>query len=102
MEATNIIKEYLAASKASKMSLEQIYQLQTERLNKLVNYARENSPLYRDIYSGLEENPSLETLPVTNKALLSEKFDDWLTDPKLSLSKVEAFIEDPRKYWEVS
>ncbi len=95
MKSTSFIEEFLLVRKASKMSKENLFALQEERFNNLVTYARENSPFYRELYSGLEDNPSLASLPVTNKAMLMEVFDNWITDPQLNLSKVNEFLDNP-------
>jgi phenylacetate-CoA ligase len=66
------------------------------RLAALVDYARTRSPLYRQLYAGLPErveSPAL--LPVTGKAALMSRFDDWTTDPTVTLERVRAFVADP-------
>ncbi|WP_427892733.1 phenylacetate--CoA ligase family protein [Kribbella sp. GL6] len=69
---------------------------QRERLAELVAFARENSPYYRELYDGLPdrvEDPAL--LPVTDKPRLMARFDDWVTDRRVTRAKVEAFVADP-------
>ncbi|WP_345613465.1 hypothetical protein [Pseudonocardia adelaidensis] len=61
-----------------------------------VDYVRTRSPFYRQLYAGLPErveDPRL--LPVTGKAALMDRFDDWVTDPAVTLQRVQAFVADP-------
>ena len=95
MQSTDFIKEFLRVRKASKMPMEKVLELQKERFDHLVAYARENSPFYRELYADLESRPSMDSLPVTSKRMLMGAFDDWLTDPTLNLSKVNAFLANP-------
>ncbi|GAA3084222.1 hypothetical protein GCM10010464_55290 [Pseudonocardia yunnanensis] len=69
---------------------------QRARLAALVDHARTRSPFYRQLYAGLPErveDPAL--LPVTGKAALMGRFDDWITDPAVTLERVQAFVADP-------
>ena len=95
MKSTDFIKEFLLVRKASHLPLEKILELQKERFDHLVAYARKNSPFYRELYADLESTPSMEALPVTSKRMLMDAFNDWLTDPTLNLSKVNAFLANP-------
>lgn len=73
-----------------------IAERQRARLAALVDYARTRSPFYRQLYAGLPErvdDPSL--LPVTDKAALMDRFDDWVTDPGVTRDQVQAFVADP-------
>src|SRR5207344_1369179 len=65
------------------------------RFNALVRYARTHSRFYRDAYAGLPERDlEVGELPVVTKPKLMERFDDWVTDPEVSLAGVTAFIAD--------
>lgn len=69
---------------------------QRARLAAQVDYARTRSPLYRQLYAGLPEqveDPRL--LPVTGKQALMDRFDDWVTDPAVTLQRVQEFVADP-------
>lgn len=46
--------------------------LQKERLKKLVEYARENSPYFKELYRNIPEDFSLTDLPHTEKSVLVE------------------------------
>jgi phenylacetate-coenzyme A ligase PaaK-like adenylate-forming protein len=42
----------------------------------------------------------LATLPVVSRHELMERFDDWVTDPQLTLAGLRAFIADPKRIGE--
>ncbi|MFP3962306.1 hypothetical protein SMC26_08255 [Actinomadura fulvescens] len=66
------------------------------RLVELVAYARTRSPYYRHLYRGLPSKVTeLAALPVTDKSQLMAAFDDWVTDPAITLERARAFAEDP-------
>lgn len=95
MKSKSFINEFFSIRKATKMTREEILELQKERFDTLVAYAREYSPFYRELYHGLESNPSMDSLPLTNKTMLMGQFDGWLTDSELSLAKVDDFLDKP-------
>jgi phenylacetate-CoA ligase len=68
--------------------------VQRKRLAALVRHARAASPLFRELYRDLPDAPPLETLPVTRRAALMERFDAWVTDPAVTLAAARAFVAD--------
>ncbi|MEV5561056.1 hypothetical protein AB0L44_46105 [Nonomuraea wenchangensis] len=69
---------------------------QRARLAGLVAYARTRSPYYRHLYQGLPTRVSdPAALPVTDKLRLMAAFDDWVTDPAITLQQARAFADDP-------
>lgn len=86
----------LDARAARKQGREAIARRQRERLAEMVAFARTHSPYYRQLYQGLPArvtDPAL--VPVTNKIELMARFDDWVTDPAVTLAAARAFVEDP-------
>ncbi|MFF9864644.1 phenylacetate--CoA ligase family protein [Streptomyces sp. NPDC013953] len=74
---------------------------QRERLAAVVDFARAHSPYYRELYRTLPdrvEDPAV--LPVTHKHALMARFDDWVTDPEVTIDRVRAFVSDPRRVGE--
>lgn len=72
------------------------------RLSELVAWARTGSPYYRRLYrdlphcGDLPQRPvALGDFPAVTKADLMAAFDDWVTDPRVTLAGVEAFKSDP-------
>ncbi len=69
---------------------------QEERLASLVAHARVYSPLFRELYSAVGFGPvTLTALPVTQKPDLMARFDEWVTDRRISLDDLEAFVANP-------
>lgn len=81
---------------AHKQGPEAIARRQRDRLADIVAFARARSPYYREHYRILPDRVTDPTLlPVTSKAELMPRFDDWVTDPDVTLAAVRAFVEDP-------
>ena len=65
---------------------------QGARLAASVAHARAASPFYRTRYRGLPDTPALTELPPVTKRELMAAFDDWVTDPRVTRTGVEAFV----------
>jgi hypothetical protein len=70
-----------------------------ERLAALLRHAHEHSPFYRRLYRALlgARPPSawrLDELPPVHKAELMQHFDEWVTDPAVTVEGVRAFVRD--------
>ena len=78
-----------------------LVQLQKQRLEKIVAYARQHSPFYRDLYQNLPEDGfDLADLPPVTKPQLMANFDDWATDRAVTRAGVDAFIRDKSRVGE--
>lgn len=67
---------------------------QRRMLAGMVQHARESSPFYRDLYRGMNhDSVELSALPTVTKAQLMERFDDWVTDPRLKLVELEGHLD---------
>jgi phenylacetate-CoA ligase len=68
---------------------------QRRRLEAVVRHAAERSRLYRELYAGLGagDRVELDRLPVVDKATVMERFDDLVTDRRLTLASVEAHLD---------
>jgi phenylacetate-coenzyme A ligase PaaK-like adenylate-forming protein len=71
---------------------------QLRNLRRLVEKARQDSPLFRRLYADLRPSSEIELrdLPVTRKPDLMREFDDWLTIRSLSLERARAHLRDIR------
>ena len=87
---TTMIKTY----KANNLSEEKIKKLQYKRLRKLVKYAKNNSEYFNELYKDINDDFSLEDLPITNKKELMNNFDKYLTDKNITMKKVEEFTSN--------
>lgn len=63
---------------------------QQTRLEDLVRYTKTHSPFYRKVY---RDKGYLQ--PITKHDLMAH-FDDWVTDPEVSISSVEDFLREER------
>ncbi len=69
---------------------------QKSRLTALLVHVRGASPFYGHLYRSLQPTCfGLSDLPVVTKRELMAEFDDWVMDPGVTRSGVEAFIADP-------
>ena len=73
---------------------ETLERLQQKRLRALVEYAREHSPFYGELYKGLGNGWTLSDLPPVTKPELMARFDEVLTDRSVSMARVQAYIQD--------
>ena len=65
------------------------------RFDALVRFARARSRLYQNLYDGLPDDAGDVTrLPVVTKQALMARFDDWVTDPAITRSGIDAFLAD--------
>ena len=100
--AEHVIRLIWDAWRTRKKGAGAIAQRQRSRLADMVADARANSPLYRELYRDLPDRvESAEQLPVTDKKMLMERFDDWGTDRAVTLEAAEAFVEDPKRIGEL-
>lgn len=72
---------------------------QLKRLRGIVEKARVDSPLFRELYSKLRSSNliKLHELPVTRKPDLMRDFDDWLTIRDLPLTRAREHMFDTDK-----
>jgi phenylacetate-CoA ligase len=71
---------------------------QQARLANLVAFTRVCSPYYRRLYHNLPAHvTSVRQLPPVTKPELMVHFDEWVTDPAVTRTGVEAFVADPAR-----
>ncbi len=69
---------------------QQLEAYQVESLHRLREYAYAHSPFYQKFHQGLFDRP-LSELPVLTKAMMTEHFDDLVTDRSLRLEAIRAY-----------
>ena len=70
---------------------EAIRRLQQARLSELVEFARSASPYYRRLYREVPETfTDPRQLPPVGKRDLMANFDDWVTDPHITLAQLKS------------
>lgn len=90
----SLIGAMLKTYRGNDLSREKIASIQKKRLNKLVHYARENSPYYKKLFKDVGEDFNLSDLPVTTKPQMMSAFDEVVTDRDVTMKKVDEFTED--------
>src|SRR5512147_3179154 len=75
-------------------SREQLERHQRSRLSSLVSHAVWHSPFYKKLYGPIDggKEVAVRDLPVVNKAIMMEHFDEFITDPRLKLSDLQSHI----------
>ena len=74
---------------------EGVMERQRQRFAALFDHARARSPFYRDEYRGLPcEITNLQDLPPVTKAGLMDRFDEWVTDPRVRRVDLDQWIGD--------
>ena len=78
----------------ARLGAEELRRRQRQRVEDLLRHATAASPFYRDLYRGIDlERCQLSDLPSVTKVQLMERFDDWVTTPRLKLAEVERHLE---------
>lgn len=78
-------------------SRQRLADIQLERFRRLVRYAVEKSPFYRERFRGVDPSRVRPTdLPHVTKDEVRENFASIVTDPRLQLAELQAFIRDER------
>ncbi|MFF2244648.1 phenylacetate--CoA ligase family protein [Arthrobacter sp. NPDC058130] len=89
--------------RAGRAGQDAIARRQRDRLGVLVECARSSSPYYRRLYRDVPDTVTdvasgLRELPPVGKRELMENFDDWVTDPHITLAGLkEDLLDDPSR-----
>jgi phenylacetate-CoA ligase len=86
------------AWRATRGGLTGIPARQAARLEALVRHARQASRFYAEHYRAVPPGPigpeAFYSLPPVTKPELMARFDDWVTDPRVTRAGVERFVAD--------
>ena len=94
MKQTGLFKGLGKVYGYKKLTEKQRQELQNKRLLALVKFAKEKSPYYVKLYTGIGEKFYLRDLPTVNKTEMMEHFDEWLTDRNVHLKEIYEFTKD--------
>lgn len=89
--------------RAGRASQDAIARRQRDRLAALVECARSSSPYYRRLYRDVPDTvtdpvTNLGELPPVGKRELMENFDEWVTDPHITLAGLKQdLLDDPSR-----
>lgn len=90
----NIVGMFLQSLHYHWSSKERQEKIIQKRLKRLISYVRVHSAKLSELYSGIEKDFSLEDLPITNKKMIMENFNEWVTDSDVSIEKIKEFADD--------
>lgn len=91
----SIIKSFFQTLQFKAASEEERSKITERRLHELVDYAKKHSKFLAELYKDLKDDYSLEDIPIINKKIIMENYDEWVTDPSVKLEELRAFVEDP-------
>ncbi len=93
MEKIGLIEAIDLNNEYRKMLPKDRVQLRKKRLYDLVTYARENSPLYKELYEDIPVNFTIRDIPTISKDTILTRFDEWPTDPGITMESIQAYLE---------
>lgn len=86
----------LGARKTRKEGLAAVEERQHARFIEMIAFARANSPYYQELYKDLPDQVDDSTmLPITSKKKLMPRFNDWVTDRRITIEQAEEFVGNP-------
>lgn len=94
MKKFGMFRAITLVSKYRKLPAAKQRETQNTRLSTLVDYARQNSPYFRELYRSLPENFSLNDLPPVTKTVMMQNFDRWVTDSDVRLADIAEFMQN--------
>jgi hypothetical protein len=72
---------------------ERLLELQRSRLRSVLQHAVDQSPYYRETLGADAADRDLSELPTLPKQIVTERFDQLVTDPRVQLDSVRRFLE---------
>lgn len=100
MSILNLLHEFIVAKKAESMTSNQIQDLQQERFRKLLRHVFQKSRFYKKYYQehGIKDSDIEkivpEDIPVIDKKIMMENYDDLVCDPAIKRDALEQFIAE--------
>ena len=89
------------SGRATKWEREIILRHQQERFKDILKHVLTHSPFYKSLYAshgiGLKDigDLHLKDLPVIDKAVMMDNYDEFVCDRRLRKKELETFLEDP-------
>jgi len=90
----SLIRAMIKTHRGNGYSRDKLAKVQNDRLKKLVGFAKENSPYYKELYKTVGEEFRLEDLPPVSKPELMANFDRVLTDRHVTMERIEEYCTD--------
>lgn len=99
MGTGTLIKSLIHIKLNERKSREEILNLREKKFRKILKYAYKNSKFYHDLYkkNGIKtcdlDTIPIEKLPIINKDIVMDNYDEILTDNNVSKNEVIEFID---------
>ena len=93
MKQIGLLKALIKTLKYKKLTRLERDNIRNKRLKELVEYAKNNSPYFKEAYKELDDTYVLTDLPVTNKVEMMENFDRWVTDRDIHIKDIMEFTK---------
>ena len=90
----SLIRAMIKTYQGNGYSRDKLAKVQKDRLKKLVRFARENSPFYKELYKTIGDEFCLEDLPPVSKPELMADFDRVVTDRHVTMERIDGFCTD--------
>lgn len=100
----DFFKKYYLGGDYSRFNANDIRKVQRQRLNNMIDHACSHSDFYRELYKSHGINPNnlnalqLTDLPIVDKNLIMDNFNEVVCDKAIKKEALSAFINDPARY----
>ena len=79
-------------NQAAAMTAAQITALQQERLQRLLDYARQHSPYLREKYDGVPVCPALHEIPPMMREEVLPQLERWVCDREITTARLDDYL----------
>jgi phenylacetate-CoA ligase len=99
MDTLTLIQTFFAMKQNEHKSWDEIRKVQEKKFREILAHAFHHSSFYHDLYSshGITEKDldtvSIEKLPIVDKDIIMDHFDDIVTTPDLTFKEVTDFLD---------
>ena len=108
MSGFTLMKGFIQCRVNERKSREEILRLQEKKFRKMIKFSYNNSSFYQDLYNskGISEKDldviKIDDLPIVDKSIIMDNFDDVVTTKDISKQQLLSFLEknkDPSKLY---
>ncbi len=100
----DFFKKYYLGRDYSRFTVDDIRKVQRQRLENMISHACNHSDFYRELYKSQGINAKnirelqITDLPIVDKNLIMDNFDEVVCDKAIKKEALSAFINDPARY----
>jgi phenylacetate-CoA ligase len=101
MSIFNLLSKIRSVKNTEQLSVQQVKALREKRLKNLLRHTLKRSPFYKRYYRehGITidkiDKIALQEIPLINKKLMMDNYDDFVCDSALKKEELEKFISEP-------